>query len=350
MIRSDLEWWLLDNAGPVIRFRTMVEILRETDIGLVSNALDDLFDSQIVKKWMENLRPRMGFHYFHSSMPDAFENAIGKLVQLGLHAGLQPFDTKTLPFRAWLSNEIERGRSEDEGPWTGFSRPLVASYLAYAGYGDTQPVKATMLERLRVSLDFVENFDPQDFYVKDSKKEWLVSSRFHRDVEQGLPYVHDIRGLASSKWVFEDREYHRIVERVVDTILSPEYQGLKQGYGYLKHGNRTYSIGWSVHVPGFSSVPAQNEMSRLLLCLEMLAPFKAARESDWFQTSMTLLEEQITDEGYYRFPRKWLPERQSGYWVGAHYMALEDDRRKPSAIDYESSFRILKIKQLAGLL
>ncbi|MHA2213344.1 MAG: hypothetical protein ACW992_09300, partial [Candidatus Thorarchaeota archaeon] len=128
------------------------------------------------------------------------------------------------------------------------------------------------------------------------------------------------------------------------------YQELRPGYGYLKYGNSTYAIGWSVHVPGFSSSPNENEMSRLLLSLEMLAPFKTARESDWFQSSMNVLEDQITDEGHYRFPRRWLPERQSGYWVGAHYMALEDVRRKQIAIDCESSFRLLKIKQLAGLL
>ncbi|MHA2066000.1 MAG: hypothetical protein ACXABY_16635 [Candidatus Thorarchaeota archaeon] len=350
MSRSDLAWWLVDNAGPVIRFRTMVEILRETDIGIVSRALDNLFNSPIVKKWLENLTPRMGFHSFHSSMPDAYENAMGKLVQLGLHAGLQPFDSKTLPFRAWLSDRVEVASNEDDGPWRGFSKPLVASYLAYAGYDDTVPVKTTMLERLRISLQFVDTVDFDDFYVEGAKQKWLVSPRFYRDLEQGLPYIHDIRGLASSKWIFEDNEYSRMVERVVGKILSPEYQGLRPGYGYLEYGNRTYAIGWSVHVPGFSSAPSENEMSRLLLCLEMLAPFTSARESVWFKTSMDLLEETIIDEGHYRFPRKWLPEKQSGYWVGAHYMALEDERRKQSAIDHESSFRALRIKHLAGLL
>jgi hypothetical protein len=31
-------------------------------------------------------------------------------------------------------------------------------------------------------------------------------------------------------------------------------------------------------------------------------------------------------------------------------MALEDDRRKQAAIDYESTFRVLKIKRLAGFI
>jgi hypothetical protein len=207
-----------------------------------------------------------------------------------------------------------------------------------------------MLERLKLSLEFVETVDFDEFYVRDSKKEWLVSPRFYKDIEQGLPYVHDIRGIASSKWVFEKSEYNRMAEKVITTILSPEYQGLKSGYGYLKYESRAYTIVWSVHVPGFSSAPTENEMSRLLLCLEMLAPFKSARESDWFQSSLDMLEEEINDEGHYRFPRNWLPERQSGYWVSGPYMALEDERRKPNAIDYESTFRLLKIKQLAGLL
>ena len=117
----------------------------------------------------------------------------------------------------------------------------------------------------------------------------------------------------------------------------------------MKYENRYYAIGWSVHLPNYLTPAKDNEMSRLLLSLELLAPFESALKSEWFRQSMDLLENHRTQEGHYRFPRKWLPEKQSGYWVGGHYMALEDERRKQAAIDYESTFRVLKIKKLAGL-
>lgn len=345
-----LAWWLVDNAGPIIKYRTLVEILREQDIGRVSDALDGLFLSPMVKKWLDMLKPRLGFHSVHHSMPTAFENSMGKLVQLGLHAGLQPFDSKTLPFRAWLSDRLKEETPEGVGPWEGFSELLLTSFLAYAGYDDTLPVKTMTKERLRISLAFAETVDFDEFYVKDTKKEWLVNSRYYREVENGLPLVHDIRGFASSRWILDEKEYRRMCEKIVSVILSPEYQGLKPGYGYMKYGKTTYSIGWSVHLPNYSSAPKDGEMSKLLLCLELLAPFGTAREGEWFKNSLKLLEDQMTEDGHYRFPRSWLPEKPSGYWVGGHYMALEDNRRKQSAIDYESTFRVLKIKQLAEML
>ena len=347
---SELSGWLIENAGPVVRYRTLREIVQERDIGVVSDSLEGLFSSPLVQKWLERLKPNLGFHDVHSSSPEAFENVVGKLVQLGLHAGLQQFDSLTLPFRAWLSDRMKEDTPEGVGPWEGFSELLLAGFLAYAGYADITPVKTMVIERLRKAYWFVENIDFDDFYVKGSKKEWFVKPQFYQEVEYGLPFVHDLRGFASSPWIFENKKYRDMVERIVQMILSEEYQNLRNGYGYMKYNQTYYAIGWSVHLPNYLTAATDDEMSRLLLKLELLAPFENARSSVWFRESLELLENQQTQEEYYRFPRKWLPERPSGYWVGGHYMALEDARRKQSAIDYESTFHTLKIKRLAGLI
>lgn len=347
---DELARWLVETAGPVIRFRTLLEILHEQDLGIVSDALRDLHASPIVQKWLGRLQPNLGFHQIHSSSPIAFENVMGKLVQLGLHAGLQPFDSLTLPFRVWLSERMKEKAPERVGPWEGFSELLLAGFLAYAGYSDTSPVKTMTLERLRKAHWFAENVSFDSFYVTATKREWLVDPQFYREVEYGLPFVHDIRGFAGSPWILNHTEYRKKAEQIISTILSPEYQNLKEGYGYMKRGDRFYSIGWSVHLPNYLEPAKENEMSKLLLSLELLAPFETARKSTWFNESLKLLEEQRVREGQYRFPRTWLPEKPSGYWAGGHYMALEDDRRKQASIDYESTFRVIKIKHLAGLI
>jgi len=346
----ELSRWLFQNAGPVIRYRTLREIVQEQDIGIVSDSLKELFSSPMVQKWLERLKPNLGFHHVHSSSPQAFENVVGKLVQLGLHAGLQQFDSLTLPFRAWLSDRMKEDTPEGIGPWEGFSELLIAGFLAYAGYADITPVKTMTVERLRKAHWFMENVDFDDFYAREGKKEWLVNPQFYQEVENGLPLVHDLRGFASSPWIFQDKKQCEMVEQLVEMILSPEYQNLKNDYGYMKYKKTYYVIGWSVHLPNYLAPVTDNEMSRLLLNLELLAPFEKARGSAWFKESLGLLENQQTQDGYYRFPRKWLPEKSSGYWVGGHYMALEDDRRKQAAIDCESTFRVLKIKRLAGLI
>jgi hypothetical protein len=347
---DELSRWLVYNAGPVIKYRTLREIIQEQDIGTVSNSLKGLFSSPMVQKWLDRLKPNLGFHHVHSSSPLAFENVMGKLVQLGLHAGLQQFDSLTIPFRAWLSDRMKEDTPEGVGPWEGFSELLLTGFLAYAGYSDITPVKTMVIERLRKAHWFMEHMKYDEFYVKETKKEWLVDPQFYQEIEYALPLVHDIRGFASSSWIFGDRNYREMVEQIVSMILSPEYQNLKAGYGYMKYKQSYYAIGWSVHLPNYLTDATDNEMSRLLLNLELLAPFEIARKSSWFKESLGLLENHRTHDGCYRFPRKWLPEKPSGYWVGGHYMALEDERRKQAAIDYESTFRILKIKKLAGLI
>jgi hypothetical protein len=345
---NELAWWLVENAGPVIRYRTLRDILEIKDLELISNALDRLFSSKLVQNWLEQLVPRMGFHAFHSSQPTAFENSLGKLVQLGLHAGLQQLDVKTIKFRNWLAESLKSEMYEDVGPWNGFSELLLTSFLAYAGY-DTTPVREVVLERLEVANTFAKTFDPEEFYVKNSSKEWLVHPRFYIETPNGLPLVHDIRGFASSKWLLQDSTHKSKVDNIVSVILSSEYQNLRPGYGYLKHGNTYYSIGWSVHLPFFLPDESLWNYPKLLLSLEMMASFDTARKSEWFTGSLLMLEEYRTEEGYYRFPSKWLPEKKSGYWDGGHYMALEDNRRKRAALDFESTFRVLLIKKLAGL-
>ena len=346
---ADLAWWLVENAGPVIRYRTLREILEVQDLELIASALERLFESKVVHKWLERLVPKLGFHAFHSSDPFAFENAVGKLVQLGLHAGLIQFDRKTIKFRTWLAESIKTENHEDVGPWNGFSELLLASFLAYAGYDETVPVRSIVAERLKVVSNFAQEFNPDEIYVKNSNKEWLIHPKFYNDTRNGLPLVHDIRGFASSKWAFEALKYRNQLEKIASVILTPEYQNLRNGYGYIKHEGKYYTIGWSVHLPNFTSSPQPNEMAKLLLSLEMMASFETAKRSEWFANSMRLFEEMRTEEGHFRFPAQWLPEKPSGYWDGGHYMALEDHRRKHHALEYESTFRMLHLRKLAGM-
>jgi len=219
----------------------------------------------------------------------------------------------------------------------------------YSGYDDTLPVRTVVLDRLLIATKFADKFDPEDIYVKEAKKEWLVNPRFYQDTPNGLPLIHDIRGFASSRWLLKDSKFKSLAEGVVSVILTPEYQKLKNGYGYMKHGSSYYTIGWSAHLPNFLSPLAQNKMAKLILSLEIMAPFETARRSRWFNDSLSLLEGTRTEEGHYRFPSSWLPEKQTGYWDGGHYMALEDNRRRREALDYESTFWMLHIRKRAGL-
>jgi hypothetical protein len=353
MNSNNLAQWLLQNAGPSIRFRTMVEILQEQDIGLVSQALDELLDSPVVVEWTGRLTPRFDINSLHSGRPDAFENVVGKLAQLGLRAGLQPFDNKTLPFRVWLAEHVE---TYPDVPHAIFLRTIVASFLAFAGYGSTSPVKAQLMKRLETLYRFARQPDFSDMFIdksefkgipKGSESHDLVNPELYPDQQFMLPWVHDIRGLSNCTEIMGTQNLRTKVDKIIEMILTSDYQNVPWSYGLAKYGQRYYVLGWAVHLPGFFSRPEGRSFAELLLTLEFMARFHAVQRSQWFLDSMEYLESFRTNHGTYSFPKNWLPEKKEGYWVGGLRMAFDDRRSYPKAIECESTFRMLKIKQIA---
>jgi len=349
----DLTQWLLRNANPSIRFRTLVDILNEQDVGLVGRVLNDMLGSPEVVKWLEHLTPQLDFNSIHSSRIDAFENVMGKLVQLGLRAGLQPFDGKTLPFRVWLS---ERGEIATKIPHAIFLQTIVASFLAYSGYDATKPVNDQMIDRLESLYEFARDpdfsrifVDPSDYKGVPKNSEYgLVNPELYPDQRFMLPWIHDIRGLASCKSVIDNRNHRHKLDTIIELVLSEEYQSLPWSYGLAKYGSRYYVLGWATHLPGYSKEPEGREFAELLLTLEFMAKFPLARKSEWFGKSMKYLETFETDSGTYIFPRGWLPEKKTGYWVGGTRMMFDDRKGNRHAIECESTFRVVHIKHLAS--
>ena len=88
----------------------------------------------------------------------------------------------------------------------------------------------------------------------------------------------------------------------------------------------------------------------LVYRLELMSNVPSARKHPWFQESIERLEQYRTDQDTYIFPRSFLQERPSGYWVTGAYMGLEQNRRKKAALELESTFWMLKIKKNAQLL
>ena len=131
-------------------------------------------------------------------------------------------------------------------------------------------------------------------------------------------------------------------------MLTDEYQNLPWSYGLAKYGSRYYVLGWAAHLPGFEKEPEGREFAELLLTLEFMAKFPIARKSKWFRKSMKYLETFETDSGTYIFPRGWLSEKKTSYWVGGTRMMLDERKGNPKAIECESTFRVIHIKHLAS--
>ena len=352
----ELADWLLRNAGPSIRYRTYVDIFNERDVGLVGQALSELTASPLVHNWLRRLTPGFDLSLIHSGREHAYENVMGKLVQLGLRAGLQTFDNKTIPFRAWLSDNLAASPSQAHDV---FLKTIISSFLSYAGYGATRPVSDYLKARLRSLHSFAGEPDFGSIFVdktefkgipKALERYGLVNPSLYQDQQLELPWIHDIRGMAFCTDIMQDRSLKEQAETVVKMILTKKYQDLPWSYGIAKYWDRYYVLGWAVHLPNYRQRPTGRQFGELILTLEMMAPFECARQSQWFMDSLEYIEEFRTKEGTYSFPRAYLPEKKEGYWIGGCRMGIEDNRRSNLAIICESTFWVLRIKSLAGIL
>ncbi|MBY8998573.1 MAG: hypothetical protein KGD60_12660 [Candidatus Thorarchaeota archaeon] len=355
MTHRDLSYWLLENGGPIIRFRTLVDIFDEQDVGVVSRALKEMVESPEVVKWLGRIEPSLVFNDVHSGRQNAFENVVGKLVQLGWRAGLQPFDSKTLPFRVWLSENVNK---EPEAAHEVFKRTLIASVLARAGYQTVEAVQKQILSRLNTVHEFVKDPDFAQVYVDKSEyrgipkgleSHELVNPQLYPEQQFALPWIHDVIAFSHLDIVLAEKESREKAEKILGMVLTPEYQNLPWSYGVAKYGKRYYVLGWAVHLPGYSKPPEGRMFAEMLVVLDVLAPFACVRKSPWFLNSMKYLEEFRTDDGTYSFPRAWLPEKKRGYWVGGEYMAFDERKGRKNAIEVESTFRMVNIKKRTGL-
>jgi len=356
MNHRDLAYWLLDNGGPIIRFRTLVDIFEEQDVGIVSRALKDMTESSEVVKWLELIKHSIELNNVHSDRPDSFENAIGKLVQLGWRAGLQPFDNKTLFFRVWLSENVDK---EPIAMQEVFKRSLIASVLARAGYSMVEAVQKQIVTRLNTIHMFAESPDFSQIYIDKSnyddipkgfESHELVNPQLYPSQQFALPWIHDIYAFGHLNLILENEQYSEKAEQVLEMVLTPEYQNLPLSYGIAKYGNQYYVLGQAAHLPGYSKAPEGKSFGEMLNLLDALAPFTCIRKSQWFQSSMRNLEKLRTEEGIYSFPETYLPEENEGLWIRGEYMAFDEREHMNNAIAVESTFRVLSIKKRAGLL
>ncbi len=355
MVNSDLTEWLLENGGPAVRYRTTRELL-EDPTGIDTKRLEtELLASKSVRLWLDQLVPgNFGLSDLHGSKSTAFENAIGKLAELGLRAGMSPVDKRTLPFRKWFKREARR----PENTLSLFCRSLVASGLLRAGY-DEEPLRPFLDRRLDVLYETARDgrydiyIDQNTFgdYPKARCGHPLINPEFYPGGNFRLPWIHDIYALSSFPKGLTNASVRKKISVVITYILHLDYQALHDGYGVFRADKRRYyAMGWDVKLPGYNGFDLDDfQAGYFVQRLELIAHFPSVRQHRWFKESIKHLDTFRTEHGTWLLPRRYLPEKRVGYYVCGAHMGLEEKRRSDKAIEIESTFRMLKIRKLARI-
>jgi hypothetical protein len=302
----------------------------------------NLLQSAMVRQWLDRVRLPGGLSALHGSKPEAFENVCAKLCELGLRAGmLDKVDEKMGPFRLHLAGWDEK-----------WGRPLLASCLNWIGYDD-KAILTCLSERLE-SMYGLARTGNYDIYIDqdtfgDFNNSFRKKPLINPALNEPLPKIWDIYALAHWPEALMNDQAQSKIDTIIAYILHPDYQALEEGYGVMRAGKRRYySMGWSVHLPGYAYSGGSQPEYTYVQRLELMAHFGEARSTPWFQDRVSHLETYRTGKGTYRFPAGYLRESSSGYWVTGAYMRLEENRRVRRSLDLDSTFRMCKILRLAG--
>jgi hypothetical protein len=346
MVDINLVEWLFENSGPVIRHLVQAEFGYD---GQTSNV--ELLNSPLVVKWLDRLQPEFGFNQLHGAKRNNLENVMGKLTQLGLRAGMLPFDLRVQPFLEWFREQTRYPVSAGF-TWRPFLCMLVTPFLVRAGYL-VEFLTKFALHRLESLYQFCHQ-GRYDIYVDRSnfkgipkafRDQPLVDLDLTRGGEYSFPTIYDMHLLARFPNSLVGHRGQEKIDTIVDYVLNPDYQALPQGYGIMQAAPRKYyAVGWSAHLPGYLAEPETPFWKRAYLHrLVLMSNFQAARQHRWYREGVAFFERFRTPDRRYSIPRQFLSEERSGCWVFGSYMGLEENRRKKITRELESTYWMLKI-------
>ena len=353
--KNTLSQWLLENGGPSGRYQTATDLMDGRAAVDLAALAHDLFESPQVSRWLGHLKT---VRAIHGSRNWELENPVGKLLDLGLKAGMIPaFDQAMRPYREYFA--------ANQGTGTGgvdrLSGAIIASCLARAGYHQDEGLRGFLLERLD---EMYKATRARSYAIYDDPKAWpdmpavyrkryrVIAQRFAPNGNLRLPYIHDIYALSAFPEALRTSEVDRKIRSVVGYVLTDEYQSFTPSYGFLRNernGRGRYIVaGWAVALPGYRGFEFGNHGAAYFVQrMELMTHFPVARKSAWFARSLRHLEGFQTPRGTFLFPRSYLVEKPVGYWVTGAHMGIEEDRRSIRALEIESTFRLLRIRRVA---
>lgn len=349
MIDTRLCEWLIDNAEAPIRYRVTRELLKDKQAAKKIEA--DMFENPTVSIWLKNLKPETPPQHrwmVHGSRDYCFENAMLKVVQLGLHAELpQVADTISYYIDIFKKNPVAKSYRTVNNQ---MDLLLIANLLTLADFKD-ELIYKFMLGSLSEIYDFVRQGD-YDIYLSDKEKSELKGIptiwREKKFIKKNLfdngpvyPLIYDIIGL-HKLYELKRLDVDEKINCIIGYITTNEFHDVvSDGYGIvICDKKKYYSMGWDPKYPGWFDISHYIESinaQKLLFFAEYISHYSIATRTRWFRELHDYLNKYKTENGTYVFPVKWFKEQQ-GYAIQGNHLSFGENRRKKNWIEIESTF------------
>lgn len=365
--RAEIISWLFENGGPVIKYRTILELMTNLNKKKfdVKELYASLLKSDYVQKWL-NLQNEMsrGIPFaIHGYKKSFFENYVPKLVQLGIKEGNPMLDRLVQPFINTLIKSVENPVLLQD-----YNSIIVSSFLAMAGYANNESKAAktiidilkneiykinNMIEKMGYNIYVeVKNYPPMPASFRGRP---LINPEITQNKSLKLPNVYSFFGFAAlqtNNLLKIDDQTN--LNNIVDYILQSEYQKFHPFPITLNKGDKYHAGAYQMLLPGYFQDPIKDvspihpRTIKFLLAVFLMAHFPITLNHPWFERAITYLKEFKTNKGTYIFPRDFLQEKDQGYWIFSPFMGLGENRRKKIWLELESTFWMMKIKKIAG--
>jgi len=341
--------WLIDNADAPIKYRVARELLQ--DEKSAKKIESELLEHKEVQKWLANLKPNEPVQYSigyleHGSFDFCLENALPKLIQLGLHGGFEQI-IEAVGFYINQNN---------------FSGIAMANLFLMANIKNETALKY-MLDRLDKLYNFAKR-GIYNLYISEEEKKKLtgipprwkdknfINPEFFKS-GYCYPLIYDIIGL-HRLYDLNNSDVDMKINGVINYISTDEFHNkISDGYGILisgkyASGNPQYhGMGWDPKYPGWFDPADYLEnfnAPKLLFFAQNISKYPHALKTKWFDDLLNYLEKYKTKSETYIFPQKWLNESQ-GYAVQGHHLSFGENKRKKNRLEIESTFYMQLIKQ-----
>lgn len=330
-----LSEWLLQNAGPIIRYKTQVELLNTTDYEDLSNNMRELLSLPQVQKRLSLLK-HLDYFRIHGSDNTHLENVLPMLNDYGLNYDINIF--KETIENSQISNIITE--------YT-YDQKIEAYPFFIQSNFPFEELLDFVIERINIIYDFTRHMD---FDIYDDKEKFksvpktfqnrpIIKPELVNEGRYKYPLIYDIVAFAG---VYDcvDTNIKEKIDNIIAYIISPEYDKIVFGYGIIAASQRRYySMGWDCKKPFNGNLNYEYpNLHRLLL----YSNFPIVLKSMWFQNAIDYLEQYKTINGTYIFPDGYIIEKDSNWVLGSH-MSLAENRRKSRYLEIESTFYMLKL-------
>lgn len=360
--------WLLENASPIVRYRTALELL-DNSISMDSY-VQDLLNVERVHILLEKLDDfgpitKIDNRTFNSIHKGAgLEGYAAKLLDYGLNKDIKPFHDRMILFRQYINNEWLHAAMESKSGtdvrnnWALSTARILSSYFVQAGYEFPDLIEFVNLRADALYKNAKEmNFDV--YYTQSALQQmpkrppaWQNRPVLKAEFDPGgngkpLPHIWDIFTLAHLRDGNISKELRQKKNSIIDYVLDKRFQALPEGYGlvFFTANKRYYGCGWNPRLPGLDGFSDRRDKAPAVLYADLMSHFKEARGSAWFKRTLDHLETFRTQSGTYRFPKEYLNESKDKGFVTGQSMGLGENRRNRQALEIESSFRMLLLNK-----